>query len=192
MAWGDLAKPSRTARKKAKRKTAYDRMTEEWSNKRAAKHRDGHRCRFPLCGCRKLGVKLDARLEASHDQHKGMGGNPAGDRSVTELLVSLCLHRHQDGQVSRHKGTLRSRYLSDRGNNGPLAWDVDAAYVLEALRRAGHALPEGGLLLVPLEYQGLNDTVEWVEVAREFRVQQLMPLADWQTAVLKQLAEMEL
>lgn len=187
--WGDLAKPSRTARKKDQREARSSLKAKEAINKKAAKRRDSYRCRFPLCGCKSLGLALDARLESSHDKHKGIGGNPAGDRSAPELLVSLCLHRHQDGAVSRHKGTLRSRYLSTRGNNGPLAWDVDCAYVLEALRRAGLGLPDGGLLI---EAHDPNSRVEFVEVAREVKVQQLGPLAPWQTAVLKQLAEMEL
>jgi len=192
MTWGDLTKPSRTARKKAKvtaRRTS-DRIERE--HKAAARRRDRYRCRFPLCGCKRIGLTVEPRVEVSHDRHKGMGGNPKGDRSVPELLITLCPHRHQDGQVSRHKGTLRTRYLTDRANSGPVAWDVDAAYALEALRRAGCGLPLGGLPLVPLHEQGLNDHVEWVEVARERAVQQLAPLHPWQERLLKNLAEMDL
>jgi hypothetical protein len=86
-------------------------------------------CRFPLCGCRRLGLSLEARQEVSHDKHKGIGGNPAGDRSVAALMVQLCLHRHQDSRISRHKGTMRARALTRHGYNGPVIWEADRATI---------------------------------------------------------------
>lgn len=180
MTWGDLRKPSRTARKKAKLKTTKDRRTTETTNKRSAKARDKWRCRFPLCGCKKLGLAMDARLESSHDKHKGAGGNPSGDRSLTELLITLCLHRHQDGIVSRHKGTLRTVYLTAAKNDGPVAWEVAADALPRITRTCVAAL-------------GMPRTrSEWIEVAREVAVQQLADVLPWQRRILDSLAEMDL
>ena len=78
-------------------------------------------CRFPLCGCRKLGL----RLEVSHQQHRGMGGNPAGDRTDTAILVLLCSARHKENIVSIDNKGLRWTALTRDGADGPIAWDVD-------------------------------------------------------------------
>ena len=172
-----LAKPSRTARKLKERKDRADRKTAERTSKTAAKKRDGRGCRFPLCGCHAMGWKPESRPESSHDKHKGMGGNPRGDRSKSELLITLCRHRHQDGAVSRHKGTLRTRYLTEKANDGPVAWDVHADAIA--------SLWPGGWLL------GMQATDGWVEVAREIKVGQVGPLESWQRALLTTLAKME-
>jgi hypothetical protein len=162
-------KPSRTARKKAKRTAVVGRQTTEATNKRAAKKRDGHRCRFPLCGC----AKLKLRIESSHDAHKGMGGNPAGDRSLTSGLMTLCVHRHQDGIISRHKGTLRAVYLTDRGSDGPVAWEIDGGAYLRSVVK---------------HVSGMG----WMEVAREVAVQRLAPLTEQQRSILEDLAGMDI
>lgn len=169
-----LWKTSRAERRKWLLRRRKERRDMEAANKRAAKARDGFRCRFPLCGCRAIGERLDARVESSHDKHKGMGGDPTGGRSLAAGLMTLCLHRHQNGIVSRHKGTLRARPLTPAGNAGPVAWDVSAA----VLRRFGRTVPEAV-------------TGEWVEVAKEHEVQRLDPPEDWQRAILDWLAEME-
>lgn len=178
VARGALVKPSRTASKIARHLGRQKRAKDERDNKAEVRRRDKH-CRFPLCGCRKLGLRLEARQEVSHDTHKGMGGNPAGDRSAPERMIFLCLHRHQDGAISRHKGTLRTRYLTDRGNAGPVAWQVRrvALFEPEVLAVVDAAdLPRG----------------EWVEVAREVSRGQVGELAPWQRAVLDVLAQMNL
>jgi len=161
-------KPSRTASKKRKCDQRMSRSLVEQKNKRSARARDKFKCRFPWCGCARIKLSIDARLEVSHDVHKGMGGNPSGDRSTTAGLITLCRHRHQDGRVSRHKGTLRTRYLTHRGNDGPVAWEVD----LDAFSE-----PSMG--------------ARWFEVAREKAVQTLEPLTQQQEHVLRALAEMD-
>lgn len=177
---GSLVKPSRTARKLEQRKSKRDRRTAEDDNKRAVRARDLHRCRFPLCGCKKLGL----RLEVSHDTHKGMGGNPKGDRSTPSGMILFCLHRHQDGRISRHRGTLRTVPLSAAGNNGPLAFEVDAAIVASIL-------PAGVKdLIVPIN-AAIRGNDYWLEVARERKIQVLEPLEPWQERILGMLAEME-
>ena len=115
-------KPSRTARKLKERKKRLKRQTDEIKEKRIVRKRDKYRCRFPLCGCQKLGI----RLEVSHDRHKGHYG---AEGSVAPLMVLLCFTRHQDGIVSRHHGTLRARYLTPKNYDGPVAWDIAASTV---------------------------------------------------------------
>jgi hypothetical protein len=152
-------KPSRTARKLAERKADVALEAHEDVEKAAVRRRD-RLCRFPLCGCRKLGL----RREVSHDAHKGMGGNPAGDRSDRRTMVLLCVHRHQHGAVSRHKGTLRAAYLTAKGYEGPVAWWVDLSEV--------------------------GQPPAWLEVARESAPGQLEPLTETQATILETLAKM--
>jgi hypothetical protein len=168
--WKPLAA---TRRLKRRRDRSALRTTED-KNKQAARRRDGHRCRFPRCGCRRVSI----RLEASHLKHKGAGGNPSGSRSTPAGLILMCAQRHQDGVVSVHKGTLRVRPLTRKGCDGPVAWllPIDTTDALLA-HRAGVTFPKG---------RG------WVEIARESAVQQLEPLQSWQTIILAELAEMKL
>jgi hypothetical protein len=86
----------------------------EDAEKQKVRRRDGY-CRFPLCGCGKMRL----RTEVSHSEHKGMGGNPAGDRSKADLMVLVCHRRHKDGRVAIDKGTLRWRALTARGRQRP-------------------------------------------------------------------------
>jgi hypothetical protein len=118
-----LPKPSAAARRLAKHQTKSALKSGESKNKQAARRRDGHRCRFPLCGCRRLRL----RNEVAHLEHKGQGGDPLGRRSETGNLILLCVQRHQDGAVSWHHGTMRVRPLTPNGTDGPVAfetWDV--------------------------------------------------------------------
>lgn len=167
-----LEKPSATARWMQKQYERRKAATREKVNKCEVRTRDGYRCRFPLCGCSKWKI----RLEASHARHKGMGGNPAGDRSEAKGMVLLCVHRHQHGAVSIHKGTLRPDFLTPYEFDGPVAWLVDVE-VLFPSRYVGGSVP-------------LSD--RWFEVAREYDVQQLeLPTAQ-QQIMLERLAEMNL
>lgn len=166
-------KATRTATKVAHHRTRMDRQKKERDHKAEARKRDQHRCRFPYCGCRTLKLALEARPEVSHDHHKGMGGNPAGDRSLARLLITLCLHRHQDSAISRHKGTLRTRYLSGEKNDGPVAWEVERETLLRLFPGLAARIPA---------------RVRWLEVARECAVQQTLPCLPWQVEVLEALA----
>lgn len=167
-------KPSGTDRKIAKRKTKRDLERAELDAKGEVRRRDLHKCRFPLCGCRELKLHLDARLEVSHQKHKGAGGNPAGDRSLAEIMILLCLHRHQQGRISIGKGTLRAEYLTALLANGPLRWLADT-----------EVLPPG-------HYRCTDRENRWFELARESKVQVLEPLTINQEVVLRALATMKL
>ena len=112
-------KPSRTERQIEHRTMRRANQKQEKDAKAAVRRRD-RVCRFPLCGCRKAGLPL----EVSHVVHKSMGGNPTGDRSTTATMLLLCRHRHQDGAVSIHKGTLRVVLLTAEGCDGPVEWQI--------------------------------------------------------------------
>lgn len=142
----DLRKPSYTARKKTEKRRRAASVKHERDEKMLTRRRDGYRCRFPICGCRALGL----RIEAAHGRHKGMGGDPKGHRSKTDDLIMLCVHRHQTGDISIHKGTLRWRYLTGKKADGPIAWDISVRYNwqesvqtwMEVAREAGCGLVE--------------------------------------------------
>jgi hypothetical protein len=108
--------PSRLRRRRSGRLARQER-----ANKARARRRD-RRCRFPLCPCAGYGLAL----EVSHLVHKGMGGDPTGERSQPEGMVLLCHWRHKESRWSIDKGTLRWRPLTDRGADGLIAWDIKA------------------------------------------------------------------
>lgn len=168
---GPLPKPSSTGRKKREHETKTARLTRESAAKGAVRRRD-RRCRFPLCGCKKLRL----RLEVAHADHKGMGGNPAGDRSTADRMILLCTHRHQDGQVSLHKGTLWARPLTLAGYDGPVAWLIDADTLFAGM------------------YRYVARSARWAEVGVERAVGVLdeAALTSQQRRVLEQLGEMDL
>lgn len=157
-------KTIRTAGKRERARKRVERATKEKDNKKASKKRDGYRCRFPLCGCRKIGL----RLESSHWEHKGAGGDPRGVRSELSNLGTLCSHRHKDGPVSIDKGTLRPVFLTRFGYNGPIAWEINLA-----------------------AYTGKYGADSWYRVATERAVQQWEPFGPVQLERLQILAEME-
>lgn len=172
-------KSTTAARKKAREQTRRERVNHEQINKARVRRRD-RGCRFPLCGCKAIKLQLISATEVSHQRHKGAGGNPDGDRSLSSGMIQLCRHRHQDAIISRHKGTMRVRELTPFGCDGPVAFDVRTD-TLKALI---------GLYRDPMPILGLN-RAEWTEVAHEQHVGVLAPLASWQREALTYLAKME-
>jgi hypothetical protein len=150
-------KTTRLERKAQERKTKRERRKAEDDRKKEVRQRDLRRCRFPLCGCARHGYQL----HVSHAEHKGMGGNPAGDRSLPMLMVLVCAPRHRESRHSIDMGGIRWRPLTEEWANGPIAWDV--------LGAAG----------------------QWIEVAREHAVQKLLPIQPWQERILHKLAQMD-
>lgn len=148
----------------------YKRMDlkrEEDRQKAEVRKRD-KRCRFPLCGCGKM--KIQAHV--SHQRHKGMGGNPAGERSDPALMIYVCACRHRENAVSIDRGTLRWTPLSASGANGPVVWDVDAS-------------------VIGYPTDGLRES-RWLQVAVERSPGVWEPFTPTQAVVLARLAEMRL
>lgn len=105
--------------KVARFKQRLARKSKEDEQKAAVRKRDKW-CRFPLCGCRKYHLAL----HVSHQQHKGMGGNPNGERSTTSGMMYVCSARHRENRFAIDRGTVRWRALTKDGADGPVAWDV--------------------------------------------------------------------
>lgn len=165
-----IPKPSIADRKRRRKANRLELERDERDQKAEVRRRD-KRCRFPLCDCSRLSL----RLEVSHETHKGMGGNPAGDRSDASTLFLLCVWRHQLGRIARGKGTLKPRYLTDKQANGPVAWMVD----LESM----------GLFY---KLRGMSDDPKWFEVAREISIGVWEPFTNAQLEILTQLRQMEI
>jgi 5-methylcytosine-specific restriction endonuclease McrA len=79
-----LPKPAKGSALKAKRRRKAQGARRERQIMTQAKARDGYRCR--VCG--------QPGTDAAHLRHRGMGGNPAGDRTTLENLVCLCRQCH--------------------------------------------------------------------------------------------------
>jgi hypothetical protein len=149
------------------------RTAAEDKEKARVRQRD-KRCRVPLCGCGRFGLGLKAGGEVSHRRHKGMGGNPTGDRSVAALMIYICAARHKEHIISLDKKTLRWEPLTKAGAAGAIRWLLDAELWRE------------------LTGQRLTPTVGgWFELAREAMLGQPEPLTPLQRDVLTELGNLE-
>lgn len=150
---------------KAPRQSSIER-----ENKAHVRRRDVY-CRMPLCGC----FRFKLSMHVSHQQHKGMGGNPTGDRSHPDLMLLVCAPRHRENRISIDNGTLRWRAIGrDRDGHVLVAWDVDRRALTHSLATLIAHRPD------------------WVEVARESALHRFEPFTPEQKAILQQLAEMKL
>lgn len=149
-----------TKQARAKKRRALAALERE--HKAAVRERDGG-CRFPFCGCR--AAARPYVLEVSHQIHKGMGGDPTGERSTSAGMIYLCSWRHKDGPVSIDRGTLRWEALTERGADGPVRW------ILNSTVNGAYKLPE-------------------FVVATETAVQQIEKPSYIQASVLDALARM--
>lgn len=70
-----------------RRQTRRDRVKAERAEMLAAKQRDGYKCVWPNC-------RNDLPIDVCHQAHRGMGGNPRGDRTTRKTLVCLCRWHH--------------------------------------------------------------------------------------------------
>jgi len=157
--------PGPTAKARAKR--ARGLKAREHANKQLVRDRDEY-CRFPLCRCRFRGDPL----HVSHQRHKGMGGNPAGDRSVPWLMILLCAWRHREAPVSIDRGTLRWRAMSLKGASGPVAWDLQVSAL-------------GSAVTFDIPAEAIADG--WVTVATGVTLHNYA-FAPWQARILNRLA----
>jgi hypothetical protein len=121
--WNALALPKVKAGQQPKTKDRATRgrqlKTTERSSKSEVRRLDRY-CRFPRCGCSKKGYAL----AVAHLEHKGMGGNPKGDRSEIARMILVCAPRHRENPVSLDRGTVRLTPLTDAGTRGPCTWAV--------------------------------------------------------------------
>lgn len=158
------AKAERRARR-AKAKAS------EKENKDTVRERD-RRCRFPFCGCKRFGLAK----HVAHLQHKGMGGNPAMNRSGDAGMILVCSARHRENKFSMDQGTIEPRALSTDGMNGPVSWHVRVADLPEKYRPAGW-----------------DETVSdpWFEVARERGIGTYETVTSEQRAILAYLSSMD-
>jgi len=159
----------------AKRVKRANEKTAEEKNKKQVRRRD-KRCRFPMCGCRRLKIQP----HVAHLEHKGIGGNPAGDRSQPELMILVCACRHRENRISIDKGTLRCKpFMSDEaarrigkpGTLGPVVWEIrfdELPEKIQKMRRKTKELREGWLTIAyewpePGQHGYLDlDVLEWL------------------------------
>lgn len=98
------------------KKRSRERKAAEDAVMASVRKQDGQ-CRYPLCAHR----TKKPRLECAHMEHRGMGGNPTGDKTQPEKLITLCFIDH--GAFDR--GELDIIPLSaDKGTRGPCSWHV--------------------------------------------------------------------
>lgn len=83
-----IPKPAKGTALRAKRKRKAKSKATEREIMNQARARDGG-CRYP--GCRYLSVPI----EVEHERHRGMGGNPNGDRTTQQTVISLCRNHHR-------------------------------------------------------------------------------------------------
>lgn len=175
------AKTKTTKKLRAKRTRRLKR--DERSEKGKVRDRDKH-CRFPRCGCGRVGG-MKAVPTVSHLKHKGMGGNPKGERSTTVGMIELCKWRHQDARISRDKGTLRYVPLTDAGCDGPVCWQIDVT-ALPGIH-SERMLEMNDWLGRPYE----PSEKLWRTLAVETDINVWTPADDWADEVLDELAVME-
>ena len=97
--------------RKSERKAAEDAAIRE------AKQRDGYRCRWPEKH------KCRGELEGAHVfLHRGMGGNPAGDRTAPELVLPVCAWMHRRGSESIDGKDLKVDAETAAGTAGPCSF----------------------------------------------------------------------
>lgn len=93
MAHITFPKPRRGDYKIERRQKRLELEAAEQAIMQAALRRDHGKCRFPRCEFAKFNLKIDP---AHFLRHRGMGGNPEGDRTEsTGQIVALC-RRHHD------------------------------------------------------------------------------------------------
>lgn len=111
-----LAKPIKGQAWLDKKQRRAEHEAAEDKIMRAAKVRDGNKCRFPNCEH----MPKKPRIECAHVvQHRGIGGNPALDRTVQHKLMALCFIHH--GLFDRQR-SIEIEPLTERGTDGPCAF----------------------------------------------------------------------
>lgn len=145
-----------------------DVRAREDTNKTKVRKRDKF-CRFVDCGC----YRFKLALHVSHQEHKGAGGNPKGERSHPDLMLLVCSARHRENRISIDNKTLRWRAIGrDAKGNVLIAWDVDE-----------RALKHGPATMTTYRQK-------WIEIARETALHIFEPLTPHQAEIVTQLRTM--
>jgi hypothetical protein len=92
-----LTKPLRGTAVLERRERRAALKRHEDAEMRAAKKRDGYRCRVPRCKYRRDNLTM----HAAHLRHRSMGGNPTGDRTTRDQLITLCARHHGEFDAGR-------------------------------------------------------------------------------------------
>jgi hypothetical protein len=102
----------------ASRERRADRVAAEQAEMQAALKRDERKCRVPRCEY--AGRKLP--IDPCHQTHRGMGGDPTGNRTMQATIISLCRIHH--GMYDR--GTLDIEHVTaSQQFDGPCAFYVE-------------------------------------------------------------------
>lgn len=121
-----FAKPLKGTATLERRQRRADVTSHERREMDAAKRRDHGKCRVPRCEY----APKKLRIDACHQIHRGMGGNPAKDRTTRATVISLCVVHH--GLYDR--GELDIEPLTDQHFDG-----VCAFYAVDGQRREHYA-----------------------------------------------------
>ena len=110
-------KPAKGTAYLASKERRADRRDAEQREMHAALVRDKRQCRIPGCTGKFRGLEL-AKDAAHIFRHRGMGGNPALDRTHRSDIACLCRRCHAmlDG------GLLEIQPITDAGTDGALAF----------------------------------------------------------------------
>jgi hypothetical protein len=109
--------PRGTHRLEREKQQAKDRAEDD-AAKKAAKVRDGFRCRWPEAH------KCRGPLEGAHLKDKSLLGE-----NVRSNIVPLCRWMHRKGPESIHGKQLRIEAETERGADGPLSfWRQDGRF----------------------------------------------------------------
>jgi len=109
--------------RRAEHKAAEDEVIAE------AKRLDGHRCRWPEHH------KCRGGLEGAHVfKHRGMGGNPAGDLTTVDKVLTVCAWIHRRGPETIDGKDLRVDAETNQGTRGPCSFwrRTDRGWVMVA------------------------------------------------------------
>jgi hypothetical protein len=109
-------KPLRGAYKLERAAKRSARVAAEQKVMQAAKRRDGGKCRWPRCEFKALAV------EPAHMDHRGMGGNPSGDKTQRHKIIALCVRHHDqfDGRAVPDIDIVP--VYAEQGTDGPCAF----------------------------------------------------------------------
>lgn len=112
-----LAKPRRGTALLDREATKQARKNREDEVIADAKRLDGYRCRWPEAH------KCRGGLEGAHVfQHRGMGGNPAGDRTTVDKILTVCAWIHRRGPETIDGGDLEVEAETPQGTRGPCSF----------------------------------------------------------------------